>query len=129
VTIRTCLRCGSTELQNGFIYDYRQPVQVQMTFHWKPESTVESDSIPLFAILCKSCGHIELIANTEIFIPPTIRACPHCKATYSYRIKEELSPTIVRCANCGKEFKIHSAQTAVKSDGLIDEIEKDLLEE
>jgi predicted Zn finger-like uncharacterized protein len=128
VKIKTCLRCGSTDLQNGVIYEYFQFGKSLMEFQWKPESKAE-DSVPLFAILCKSCGHNELAVDPDVFIKLTKLACPHCKAIYSYRIKEDSSPNIVKCANCNKEFEIYPVQTAAKSDRLIEEIEKDLLED
>jgi predicted Zn finger-like uncharacterized protein len=128
VRIRTCLRCGGTDLQKGVIYEYFQYGKELMEFYWRPESKAE-DSIPLYAILCKSCGHTELVADPDGFIKFTKLACPHCKAIYAYRINEELSPATVRCSNCNKEFEVYSSETTTESDVLIDEIEKDLLEE
>jgi len=104
---RHCLRCGSTNLQAGIIYDYWQYGKTNLTFHWKPETPFGVDSLPLHAVLCKSCGHVELIANLDAFIPTTRRECPHCKAIYSYRQEYEISPNIVKCQNCHKTFKIY----------------------
>ncbi len=102
-----CLRCGSTDLQYGVIYDYWEAGKSRMTFNWKRESALGPDYVPLEAILCKSCGHIELIADFEVFIPKTRRECPHCHALYSYRLDLEQSQNTVRCPNCNKEFIIY----------------------
>ncbi|KXH77183.1 MAG: hypothetical protein AM326_05580 [Candidatus Thorarchaeota archaeon SMTZ-45] len=68
MNIRHCLRCGSTDLQAGVIYDYREYGKPQISFHWKPESILGMDSVSLHAILCKFCGHTELVANIDAFI-------------------------------------------------------------
>jgi len=128
--IRTCLRCGSTNLQKGVIYEYYYPsTKSPMTFNWISDQKDEFDSTPLEAILCKSCGHVELVVDSDSLIEYTRLTCPHCKAMYSYRIKTEEYPIKVRCSNCNKEFNVYSRQASSKSDELIDAIEKDLIED
>ncbi|MFW9957411.1 MAG: MJ0042-type zinc finger domain-containing protein [Candidatus Odinarchaeota archaeon] len=129
--IRSCLRCGSTNLQKGVIYDYYYYLtsKTPLTFNWLSDQKEEFESTPLEAILCKSCGHVELVVDADSLIEYTRLTCPHCKAIYSYRIKAEESPIKVRCANCNKEFKVYSRQSEAKSDELIDAIEKDLIED
>jgi transcription elongation factor Elf1 len=89
------------------IYEYWEGGKSRMTFNWKHESSLGPDYVPLDAFVCKSCGHIELIADFEVFIPITRRECPHCHALYSYRLNLELPQNIVRCSNCNKEFIVY----------------------
>jgi phage FluMu protein Com len=104
---RACLRCGSTDLQPGVIYDCWQYGKTQLAFEWNVGRHLGPDSVPLNAIICKSCGHTELIASMDAFIPSTRRECPYCKAIYSYREKDESAPNVVRCYNCNNEFEIY----------------------
>jgi len=127
--IRTCIRCGGTNLQRGVIYDYYPYGKSQMTVHWTSDPKTEFDSTPLLAVVCKDCGHAELVVDPDVFIESTRLTCPHCKAIYSYRIRAEEIPLKVRCANCNKEFKVYSRQSEAKSNELIDAIEKDLIED
>jgi len=87
-------------------------------FRWKSESTLGTEAVLLNAILCISCGHTELIADLGVFTPGTRRKCPHCQAIYSYRKEDELSPRVVRCPNCNKEFG-----NSEEADRVIDDIE------
>lgn len=104
---RTCLRCGSMDLYTGVIFDQTQYAKSPLIFRRKSELQSGPDYVPLNAILCKTCGHIELLANPGSFIQPRRRECPHCGAIYSYRIEDEILTNVVRCYNCNKEFGIH----------------------
>ncbi|MDH4213035.1 MAG: hypothetical protein OEV85_03860 [Candidatus Thorarchaeota archaeon] len=128
---RSCLRCGNANLQSGVIFEYHYYPHLKspMEFTRISDQKDELDSTPLEAILCKSCGHVELVVNADSLIEYTRLTCPHCKAIYSYRMKTEEFPIKVRCANCNKEFKVYSRQSEAKSDELIDAIEKDLIED
>lgn len=103
---RRCLRCGSTDLIPGVIYDSMEYGKRSLTFEWTPDKAWNTSSVPLNAILCKSCGNTELIANLDIFIPTTRRECPHCKRIYAYREEDEISLNTVRCPYCGSAFRI-----------------------
>lgn len=98
----TCLRCGSTDIHLGFIPAYRTPLY----FQFYPEFYNIEDPVKIHAILCKSCGHIELVADPTSIIPTTKRECPHCKAVYEYRMENEKYPDVFSCQNCGKEFEV-----------------------
>lgn len=100
----TCLRCGSTDLKLGIIYDYSYREKNPITFQSKSESFYGGKPITINAILCKSCGHTELVADLSEVRPPKRRKCPHCKAVYSYKEKEDVILGLVTCHNCGKEF-------------------------
>jgi uncharacterized Zn-finger protein len=103
---RRCLRCGGTDLIPGVIYDFMEYGKRGLTFEWTPDHVWNPSSVPLNAILCKSCGHTEFIANLDIFIPTTQRECPHCKRIYAYREDDEISPKTVKCPYCHNVFKI-----------------------
>ncbi len=106
MTDRYCLRCGSTKLQPGVIYDHFQVSREQLMVHWKSNSVFGGDAVLLHAIVCMSCGHTELVADLGIYAPSTRYECPHCKTVYAYYEKDEISPNVVRCQNCNKTFKI-----------------------
>ncbi|TFH06646.1 MAG: hypothetical protein E4H14_10390 [Candidatus Thorarchaeota archaeon] len=124
--ITHCLRCQSTNLQEGTIYEYAQNYYVEpMRIHWKAKPNIMADSAPLSAIVCKACGHIELVIDPYIAQEPCQHQCPHCKAVYYYRIADEAIHYKVKCQNCGKEFQI---QEKNESKDVLDAIEEDLRE-
>lgn len=98
----TCLRCGNTDIHLGFIPIYRS----QLYFQFYPEMYSTEEPVRIHAILCKSCGHIELIGDPAAFIPTTKRECPHCKAMYAYRKENERYPNVFTCQNCGRKFEV-----------------------
>ena len=106
MTKGTCLRCGGTDLKLGVIYDYSIRDKNPLTFQSKSEAFYGGKPITTNAILCKSCGHIELVADLSDILPPKRRACPYCKAVYSYKEQEEALLGLVKCFNCGKEFSL-----------------------
>ncbi len=100
---RTCLRCGKTNLMLGVIYDYSHREKAPITFQSKSEVFYGGKPIVLNAILCKSCGHTELVADLSEVSSPKRYVCPHCKASYSYKVQDL---GVVKCYNCNKEFTI-----------------------
>lgn len=106
MTERTCLRCGKTNLILGVIYDYSYREKAPLTFQVKSEAFYGGKPITINAILCKSCGHTELVGDLSEIVPPKHRVCPHCKASYSYKEQDEALLGVVRCYNCSKEFAI-----------------------
>ena len=107
MTSRHCLRCGSTDLLSGVIYERDEYGRNVLRFQWKPDSVWEPDSVKLNAIMCKSCGYTELIADLDVFIPKVERECPHCKKIYAYREEDKIGEDLVKCPYCEKKFKIH----------------------
>jgi len=112
VTKGICLRCRSTDLKLGVIYDYSHNEKAPLTFQSKSEAFYGGKPITTNAILCKACGHIELVADLSEVLPPKRRACPYCKAVYSYKEREEALLGMVKCYNCGKEFALESENEA-----------------
>ena len=123
---RTCLRCGGTDLILGVIYDYALHDKSPLTFQPGTDTSFWRESITINAILCKSCGHTELVASPSAFLTAKRRTCPHCKAVYSYREQDEVILGVVRCHNCNKEFEIEDDDNA---DDILEVIKDDLLEE
>jgi transcription elongation factor Elf1 len=114
-----CLRCNSKNLEKGVIFDYsygkyRDPMEV----NWKIAPHIRGDSAPIEAIICKSCGHIELVISNYSFKDPHQYQCPHCNAIYYYMLDSDDETQIVECQNCGKKFTI-------ETDDVLDEIEKE----
>ncbi len=103
---RTCLRCGKTDLKLGVIYDYSYREKAPITFQPKSEFFYGGKPITISAILCKSCGHTELVADLSEIKPPKRYVCPHCNASYTYKEQDEAILGIIRCYNCNKEFTI-----------------------
>ena len=106
MTKRTCLRCESTDLTLGVIYDYFHQTKAPITFQAKSEVFYGGKPTAINAILCKSCGHTELVADLSEFMPPKRRVCPHCKASYSYQEQGDAVLGLVKCFNCNNEFEI-----------------------
>ncbi|TFG99435.1 hypothetical protein E4H12_02785 [Candidatus Thorarchaeota archaeon] len=124
--IEYCLRCNSTKLEEGVIYEYTpqhfvEPIRV----HWKVALHIRADSAPIKAIVCKSCGHIELVIHDYAKIDPHQYQCPHCRATYYYHLDAESDTHSVKCQNCGKKFEIQEED----SRDIVDVIEDELQEE
>ena len=124
--IKHCLRCNSTKLEKGVIYNYGtrhylEPIAV----HWKVAPHLRADSAPIAAIICKSCGHIELLIQEYANIDPRQYQCPHCKAIYYYHLDWDDDPYSLICQNCDKSFQI---ETSSKIEDIFDEIEEDLEE-
>jgi hypothetical protein len=90
----------------GVIYDYSYHDKAPLTFQSKSEAFYGGKPITMNAILCKSCGHTELVADLSEFMPSKRRVCPYCKAIYSYKEQDEVLLGIVKCYNCSKEFAI-----------------------
>ena len=97
-----------------------------MEVHWKIAPHLMADSAPIEAIVCKSCGHIELMIQNYSFIDPQQYQCPHCRAIYYYRLDAEDDEHIVECQNCGENFDV---VTPREREDMLDEIEENLLEE
>lgn len=103
---KSCLRCGSIDLQAGVIYDSEKFSKSPLMFRWKLESSFGTDMVLLDAILCKSCGHTELVVDIEVFLRP--KKCPSCGASYRYS-KEKIKEGTVACQNCGNLFLIQGS--------------------
>ena len=88
----------------GVIYDYSYREKNPITFQSKSEAFYGGTPIAINAILCKSCGHTELVGDLSEVRPPKRSKCPHCKAVYSYKEQGEALLGVVTCFNCGKEF-------------------------
>ena len=119
-----CLRCGSSKLEEGRIFQYyqRHPAE-PMRVHWKIAPHIRAQSAPLAVIICKSCGHVELAIESHAFIDLTRYQCPHCKAIYYYRLDPEDDLHIVECQNCGEDFEVEEPG---ENEDFLDAIEKDL---
>ncbi len=59
---RTCLRCGSTNLEDGEFQStgkiYSRPKNAKLL-------TVLTTGVPVDTIICLDCGHVELIVDAE----------------------------------------------------------------
>jgi transposase-like protein len=97
-----------------------------MKVHWKIAPHIRADSAPITAIVCKSCGHVELIILNYANIDPHQQQCPHCRAIYYYVRDATDGTQSVTCQNCGKDFQIEDSRNI---ENVFDEIEEDLLEE
>jgi len=97
-----------------------------MKVHWKVAPHLRAGSAPVAAIICKSCGHIELVLRDYANIDPHQHRCPHCRAIYYYRLTETDGPQSFTCQNCGKNFQVQDPE---KFNDIIDEIEENLREE
>ena len=125
--IEHCLRCNSKKLERGVIYEYASnSFPSPMRVHWKLAPHIRADSAPITAIVCKSCGHIELTILKYENIDPIQYKCPHCKAIYYYKLPLEEDTPSVECQNCGKVFQIEDSK---EFEDVFDEIEKDLQKE
>ena len=121
-----CLRCNSSKLEKGIIFDYayhRGRGSEPMKVHWKIAPHIRGESAPIEAIVCKTCGHIELMIQNYSFIDPHQYQCPHCRAIYYYRLDAEDNEYIVECQNCGENFEVEDPR---ESEDMLDEIEEDL---
>lgn len=118
--ITRCIRCGGTDIHLGALPN---PVYPSSTFSltWRSDSPDNIEDQEIIAILCKSCGHIELISASTMIGQKVQRECPHCHAHYIYRIPEDTYEKVVECQNCGRTFEI-------KIDDVLDEIEKEFEE-
>lgn len=59
---KKCLRCGGTNLQPSDLQStgkiYSRPKDAKLV-------TVLTTGVPLSALICLNCGHVELIVDTE----------------------------------------------------------------
>ncbi len=59
---RTCLRCGSTNLEDGEFQStgkiYSRPKKAKLL-------TLLTTGVPVDTIICLDCGHVELIVDAE----------------------------------------------------------------
>ena len=59
---KTCLRCGSTNLEDGEVQStgkiYSRPKHAKLV-------TVLTTGVPVETIMCYDCGHVELVIDTE----------------------------------------------------------------
>ena len=124
--IEYCLRCNSTKLEMGVIYEYSQYKIEPMRVHWKVAPHLRADSAPVAVIICKSCGHIELVLHDYANIDSRQHRCPHCRAVYYYHLDAEYETHSLKCQNCGKSFQIEDSR---KIEDVFDAIEEDLQEE
>ena len=97
-----------------------------MRVHWKVAPHLRADSAPIAAIICKSCGHIELVLRDYTNIDPRQHQCPHCRAIYYYQHDAVDDTNSVECQNCALEFQI---EDSTKIEDVFDEIEENLKEE
>ncbi len=116
MTITRCIRCGGEDIHRGRLPTDNFPYINELI--WKSESPDMIEDERIVAILCKSCGHIELVAASNMIGQKIQRKCPHCKAQYAYRIPTDTYEKVVECQNCGKKF-------GIKVDDVLDEIEKE----
>lgn len=120
--IEHCLRCGSTDIHFGSLSIDTTMISL---IQWKSKSARFLGDVIVNGILCKFCGHIELVADSEIIGPKSRQTCPHCKASYSYDMRNIVEGEVV-CQNCTKRFPVIYAE---KPTDIIDAIEQDLREE
>ena len=120
IKITKCIRCGRTDIRQGVLSTYVYP-QLEYDITWKPKSPDKIEEQEIIAILCKSCGHIELVSANTMIGQKVQRECPYCRACYIYRIPVDTYEKVVECQNCGKKF-------GIKIDDVLDEIEKEFEE-
>jgi len=111
-----CIRCGGADIYRGRLPIGSFPYTDEII--WKSESPEMIEDERIVAILCKSCGHIELIAESNLIGQKVQQKCPFCKAQYAYRLPTDTYEKTVECQNCGKKF-------VIKIDDVLDEIEKE----
>ncbi len=119
--ISNCLRCGSTDIHPGILPINRGLFIDEIMWKSKNPEMVEDESV--IAVLCKSCGHIELIASSAMIGTMVQQTCPYCNATYTYRIPAGESRIIVTCQNCSRKLII---RTETANEDIIDQIEEEL---
>ncbi|MHA1135572.1 MAG: hypothetical protein ACTSSE_03720 [Candidatus Thorarchaeota archaeon] len=120
--IEHCLQCGSSDIHLGVLsQDYVRILPIL----WKSQSSGFLGDAVVNGILCKFCGHIKLVADSEIIGPKSRQKWLYCKAVYSYHKKNILEEEVVY-QNCQKPFQINHSE---KTDDIIDAIEKGLREE
>ena len=64
--IEHCLRCGSVDIHLGAL---SQDVTMLSPILWKSQSSGILGDVLVNGILCKFCGHIEIVADSEIIGP------------------------------------------------------------
>ena len=119
MSITRCVRCGGTDVHRGILPITMFPYIVELC--WKSESPGMIEDEKVTAFLCKSCGHIELVATSNIIGQKIQQTCPYCKARYIYRIPSDVNEKMVECQNCGKKF-------IIKIYDVLDDIEQEFKE-